>query len=256
MRETAQDPHRDGKRTARASDRRLGCHVPPDVRSRAVDEPRRVRRREPPLAAPQRRDLQPRRRRGGHPQRPVARRGLCDPRLLPRLSVAASVQRARLGARRAGQSDERRHLHDSGRVHLLAAAPGIALPNERPLRDGEQRAGRRDHDRRGSDAARFGAGRDGRPAARPRSRLPRRLRPRTNRVHAPRHACSSRSGTSTSATRRTFHSVPRRRRSPDFSRSSPFHTARSISSRSTSHRARRSIAPTSGCREAPRSRPA
>ena len=48
--------------------------VPPDVRPRAVGEPRRVRRREPPLAAPQRRDLQPRRRRGGHPQRPVARR--------------------------------------------------------------------------------------------------------------------------------------------------------------------------------------
>ena len=182
------DSSRHRQRAPRASHRRTRRDVPRDVRARPVGESRRVRRRESSLAAAQRRDLQPRRRGGRHPQRRHARRRVRDPRLLPRLPVAASVQRARLGARRAGQSDERRHLQHPRRIHLLAAASGVAVSDEHSLPDRRHRDRRRDFDRRRIDSAGLGASGDGRPSARARPRLPHRLRHRAHRLHAARHA--------------------------------------------------------------------
>ena len=144
--------------------------------------------------------LQPRRRRRGSSRRPVARPGARDQGLFPRFSVAAPVQRAQRWPRRAGQSDKRPDLHDSGRIYLLGAASDVDLPAAHLRYEtgvGEEAGGAQP--RLVADAARLGARRRRGPAARARARLPHRLRRRPHRVPAPRHAVPLGSGASTSS---------------------------------------------------------
>ncbi len=230
MRETAQIRDRDGQRTPRASDRRLRCHVPPDVRSRAVDEPRRVRLREPPLAAPQRRDLQPRRRRGGRPQRPIARRRLRDSRLLPRSfrRCIRSARATRGSSCRAIRRTTPIYTTPGEYIYSPQHPASVYRMNVRYETVGSEQR-RRDHARRDADAPRFGARRARRAAARPRSRLSHRLRPRTNRVHAPGHAVRGAAARRRALRGERRRSARRRRRSPGSCRSFRSRTARSTS---------------------------
>ena len=236
-------------------------HVPPDVRARAADEPGRLRRREPAVAAAHRSELHvaaggtaARSTRLGSRRRAV--RAADHPRLLPRLSVAAAVRAARTRGSSSPGIRQRARLHDAERVPVFAAASAVVYR----LRSATRRkvSGDAGALMLGSVQVRRGSERvviDGR-AARARRRLSRRLRARPAQLRAPdtlfpRQRARDGALRGESALRRR-----RRRRSSGSRRSCRSATGSSTSRRSRSRSGRPSRARSSASSRRRRSSPA